>query len=186
MPPTVSPGPPPAREAPNARTRVPSRPSAPRPASDEDAQVSDRTCSQYRAGRRSPERQAGERRTEGGQGSGEEARSAGRPRPGLRIPGAPAEETTGSSAARNSSAAQGSGSRARGDAPTSGAIGSPGCAAGWAGRLPGGRWAGAWERRGAAVGSPPSVCVGALCAAPVRPGPAPLAPCPRRGRRAPH
>ena len=54
----MSPGPPAAREAPNARTRVPSRPSAPRPASGADAQVSDRTCSQCSAGRRPPERHA--------------------------------------------------------------------------------------------------------------------------------
>lgn len=53
------------------------------------------------------------------------------------VPGGPAEEATGSSAAKSSNAAQGSG---RGDAPASGAIGSPGCAGnerGWpAGRGP--------------------------------------------------
>lgn len=41
------------------------------------------------------------------------------------VPGGPAEEATGSNAAKSSNAAQGSG---RGDAPASGAIGSPGCA----------------------------------------------------------
>lgn len=63
------------------RARVPIRPSAPWPASDEDAQVSDTTRSQHGAGRRSPERQAGAV-CGGGQRSGEEARRAGQPGPG--------------------------------------------------------------------------------------------------------
>lgn len=99
---------------------------------------------------------------------GAESRAAS---PGLRVPGAPAGDTTGSSATRSSSAAQGSGHRAREAAPASDAIGSPGYAASWAGRLADGRWAGVGERGGATVGSPPSVWVCALCAVPAAPWP---------------
>lgn len=120
--------------------------------------------------------------------SGQRGAKSPRPSAGLRVPGAaPAGETTGSSAARSSSAAQGSGRRARWDAPTLGTIASPGVR-GRLGRAAGGRALG--ESPGVRRGCRRVPAVGVRLSA-LRRARAPLAlrrelPAPRPGRRAPH
>lgn len=170
---TMSPFPPRARARGAATAQIP-RPQLPvraLPANDEDAQVSDTTRSQHRAGRRSPERQTGWVEHEGGQRTGEEARGAWQPSPGCaylepRLSRRPAAARPGAAASpRAEGAARGGAPRPR--APSrAGVLAGLGWAAG--GRV--GAGAGVGELRGAAVGSPPSAVVRALrCACGARP-----------------
>lgn len=98
---------------------------------------------------------------------------------GVRVPGGPAEEATGSSAARSSSAAL---SSRRGDALASGAIGSPGCAGTERGQGADRSETSAEQSRRVPVAGRPMSCAGGA-AAPRRPLPG-HAPRPRSATEA--